>query len=172
MSLIVLIIEKKSIKKSIKGIFTLFIFMLTWVPINVICLFKRNQQWDQTEHSRSIDIDSLNENFKNQTKSLGGQSTIELRNDLSYVYQNGKTEGQNGVCVRYSKTTSSGQELQSFPAFSFGPEYKKNIDYKPAGQKDYSVFYKDKKVSCDVVYQAQALNVCCFYYKGQDPRSN
>lgn len=116
-------------------------------------------------------LDSLNEEFKEQAKIIGGQSIIELRNDLSYVYQNGKENGLNGICVKYSKITSTGQQI-NFPTFSFGPEYKKNIDYKSVGDKDYSVFYKEKKISCDVVYKDQTLNICCLYYKGQDPRTN
>lgn len=59
-SIVVLMFGKKSIKKYIKGIVTLFIFLATWVPINIICLFKKNQVWDQIVHDRVINIENIN----------------------------------------------------------------------------------------------------------------
>ncbi len=58
-SLVVLKVQNKSIRKSLKGVFTLFIFMLTWIPINIICLFKKEHIWEQIEHSRELKIDTL-----------------------------------------------------------------------------------------------------------------
>lgn len=58
-SLVVLKMQRKSIRKSLKGIFTLFIFMLTWIPINILCLFKKEHVWEQIEHNRTVDIETL-----------------------------------------------------------------------------------------------------------------
>ena len=58
-SLFVVIFEKKKIKDTIKGILTLSIFMLTWVPINIVCLFKKNYNWSPIVHNRVVNIDSI-----------------------------------------------------------------------------------------------------------------
>lgn len=58
-SLILLKMENRSIRKSLKGIFTLFIFMLTWIPISIISLFKKEHVWEQIEHNRAVKIETL-----------------------------------------------------------------------------------------------------------------
>ena len=58
-SLFVVIIEKKKIKDTIKGVFTLSFFMLTWIPINIICLFKKNYEWEPIKHHRTVEIESI-----------------------------------------------------------------------------------------------------------------
>lgn len=58
-SLFAVLFEKKKVTDSIKGIFTLSIFMLTWVPINIICMFKKNYRWTPIEHKRLVNIDSI-----------------------------------------------------------------------------------------------------------------
>ena len=55
-----LIIEKRSIKKMLKGIITYPIFMASWSLINFVCLFKRNTKWDKIEHVRNVDINEIN----------------------------------------------------------------------------------------------------------------
>lgn len=59
LSLIVLKVEGKSIRKSYKGILTLYFFMLTWIPISILCLFKKDHVWEHIEHNRVINIDSV-----------------------------------------------------------------------------------------------------------------
>lgn len=63
-SAFVLIMEKKNVIKTFKGVITLAIFMLTWVPINIMCMFKKDQRWEQIEHSRNINIESMIDNEK------------------------------------------------------------------------------------------------------------
>ncbi len=58
-TLFVVLVEKKKIKNTFKGILTLSIFMLTWIPINIVCLVKREQVWEPIEHKRTIDIDTI-----------------------------------------------------------------------------------------------------------------
>lgn len=43
-----------SIKDNIWGIFTFDIFLLSWLPVNFICLFKRNCKWDPIIHNRNV----------------------------------------------------------------------------------------------------------------------
>lgn len=59
LALFVVIMEKKAIRRTIKGILTLSIFMLTWVPINIMCLIKRDYIWEPIEHNRTVDIESI-----------------------------------------------------------------------------------------------------------------
>ena len=58
-SLFVVLVEKKRVKKTFKGILTLSIFMLTWIPINIICLIKRDYVWEPIEHHRTVEIESI-----------------------------------------------------------------------------------------------------------------
>ncbi|MEG1705248.1 MAG: glycosyltransferase family 2 protein [Clostridia bacterium] len=59
LSILVLRLQNKSIKKSLKGVFTLAIFMLSWVPINMICLYKKDHKWEQIEHKSDVNIEEL-----------------------------------------------------------------------------------------------------------------
>jgi cellulose synthase/poly-beta-1,6-N-acetylglucosamine synthase-like glycosyltransferase len=60
-AVITLFVEKRSIKKMIKGILTYPIFMATWSLINFVCIFriKRNVKWDKIEHNKNISIDEI-----------------------------------------------------------------------------------------------------------------
>ena len=53
-ALVTLIVEKRSIKKMIKGIITYPIFMASWSVINFVSLFKRNIKWDKIEHGKNV----------------------------------------------------------------------------------------------------------------------
>ena len=52
-------LNKKHIRHYIKGIITLPIFIISWIPINVIACFKRQGKWDKIEHTRNISIDKM-----------------------------------------------------------------------------------------------------------------
>lgn len=58
-SLFVVVAEKKKVKNTFKGMLTLSIFMLTWIPINIICLIKKNYVWEPIEHHRTVEIESI-----------------------------------------------------------------------------------------------------------------
>lgn len=58
-SLFVVLVEKIKLKNAIKGIFTLSIFILTWIPINIVCLIKRDLVWEPIEHHRTVEIESM-----------------------------------------------------------------------------------------------------------------
>ena len=56
---LVVMLEKKGFAKTFKGIFTLAIFMVSWIPINIICMVKRDCKWEPIKHDRVVDIDSI-----------------------------------------------------------------------------------------------------------------
>lgn len=58
-SLLVVIFDKKKLKNIFKGMFTLSIFMLTWVPINIVCIIKKDFYWEPIKHIRKLDINSV-----------------------------------------------------------------------------------------------------------------
>ena len=56
LGLSMMFLEKKPIKKMIKGLITYPIFLFTWLLINAKCLVKRQTVWEKIEHVRSIKI--------------------------------------------------------------------------------------------------------------------
>lgn len=67
-SLLVIILEKKGFKRTFKGVFTLTIFMLSWIPINIVCMVKKDFKWEQIKHTRIVDIDSFMKEDKKKIK--------------------------------------------------------------------------------------------------------
>ena len=59
LSIITLKLTNKNILKNIKGILTFPIFIFTWIPINVIALFKKKCNWKQIKHTKCINIDDM-----------------------------------------------------------------------------------------------------------------
>jgi len=47
----------KKIKDNIGGILLFDVFLITWIPINFICLFMKKCNWDSISHNRNINID-------------------------------------------------------------------------------------------------------------------
>jgi len=52
----VVIYNKKNVKEILSGILLFTFFMATWIPINAICLFKKNLTWEPIKHNRNMDI--------------------------------------------------------------------------------------------------------------------
>ena len=59
LSVIVMMIDKKKMTNVWKGVFTLSVFMLTWIPINILCMIKRDFIWEPIRHTRNIDINTI-----------------------------------------------------------------------------------------------------------------
>lgn len=55
----VIIVEDKKIFRVYLGILTMMFFMLTWIPINISCLFNRKEEWEPIEHTKDLDIESI-----------------------------------------------------------------------------------------------------------------
>ena len=55
----VVILNKKKLKKYISGILLFPVFMITWLPINIVILFQKNVKWQHIPHSKDITIDEI-----------------------------------------------------------------------------------------------------------------
>ncbi len=58
-SIFVVVYNKKSVKKTMSGIIMFGVFMLTWIPINFLILFKKDMTWEPIKHERNMDIDQI-----------------------------------------------------------------------------------------------------------------
>ncbi|MGI5893401.1 MAG: glycosyltransferase family 2 protein [Candidatus Merdivicinus sp.] len=58
-SLITLILEKKWNWKLWKAALHYWVFVMSWIPINLVCLFKRTTVWDEIKHTRAIAMSEL-----------------------------------------------------------------------------------------------------------------
>ena len=58
-TLFVTVYNKKSISGMLPALILFTIFMLTWMPINVVCLFKKNVKWNHIGHNKSVSIDDI-----------------------------------------------------------------------------------------------------------------
>lgn len=61
LNIFIVIYNKKSVKKIMSGILLFTLFMITWLPINFVCLFKKDLTWEPIKHNRNIDIDDMKE---------------------------------------------------------------------------------------------------------------
>lgn len=60
-------LSKKNIIPYLKGIATLPIFILSWIPINILAIFSQRKQnkWEKIEHTKDVTIDKMLEaNYK------------------------------------------------------------------------------------------------------------
>ena len=57
--IITLIILKKKIRGLWKGILLFPLFIFSWLPINLICIFKQNIEWEEIKHNRSIKLEEI-----------------------------------------------------------------------------------------------------------------
>ena len=58
-TLFVTVYNKKSVTAMVPSLILFTIFMLTWVPINVVSLFKKNIDWKHIGHTKSVNIDDI-----------------------------------------------------------------------------------------------------------------
>ena len=58
-SLFVTIYNKKSISGMLPSLILFTLFMLSWVPINIVCIFKKNIKWHHISHNKSVNIDDI-----------------------------------------------------------------------------------------------------------------
>lgn len=59
LNIFIVVYNKKNVKEIMSGILLFTVFMITWIPINFICLFKKDLVWEPIKHSRSMDIDEV-----------------------------------------------------------------------------------------------------------------
>ena len=58
-SLFVTIYNKKSVTAMASSLILFTLFMLTWLPINVVSIFKKNVDWKHIGHTKSVKIDDI-----------------------------------------------------------------------------------------------------------------
>ena len=58
-SLFVTIYNKKSIPGMIPSILLFTLFVVTWFPINIVSLIKKDVKWDHIGHNRNMNIDEV-----------------------------------------------------------------------------------------------------------------
>ena len=58
-NLFIVIYNKKNVKDVLSGILMFTFFILTWIPINFVCLFKKDVVWEPIKHNRSMNIDDI-----------------------------------------------------------------------------------------------------------------
>jgi len=51
--------NKKKVKDLFIGILLFPVFLLTWIPINIICLFKKKISWEPIIHNKNIKIENM-----------------------------------------------------------------------------------------------------------------
>ncbi len=50
----------KSVRNILGGVLLFTLFIATWIPINIICLFKKTETWEPIKHDRNdVDLDKL-----------------------------------------------------------------------------------------------------------------
>ena len=49
----------KSFKDNIGGILLFDLFVISWIPINFICIFIKSCSWDSIKHNRNVDIENV-----------------------------------------------------------------------------------------------------------------
>lgn len=59
LNMFVIIYYKRDIFEALHGIFLFSVFMITWIPINVICLFKKDLKWVPIEHNRKANMKTI-----------------------------------------------------------------------------------------------------------------
>lgn len=58
-SLAIVLLEKKAHRGIVKGILFYWVFIMSWLPINLMCLFRKHTTWDQIQHTRSLKLGQL-----------------------------------------------------------------------------------------------------------------
>lgn len=59
LNMFVIIYYKRDVYETLHGIFLFFVFLITWIPINAICLFKKDLKWVQIEHNKKADLNVI-----------------------------------------------------------------------------------------------------------------
>lgn len=50
---------RRNIFKSMHGILLFGVFVTTWIPINILCLFKKNVKWIPVKHTSKSNIKNI-----------------------------------------------------------------------------------------------------------------
>ena len=67
LSVYVIIAEHKSSLRLLRGVASYRLFIVSWIPINVLCLFKKCTTWDEIKHTRSVKLDEMGNSKRQPT---------------------------------------------------------------------------------------------------------
>ncbi len=59
LNIFVLMFYNRDIDDCLHGIFLFSVFLITWIPINAICLVKKDLTWVPIEHNKKVNIDAI-----------------------------------------------------------------------------------------------------------------
>ena len=51
--------NKQQVHKVLSSIFLFALFIATWIPINIICMIKKDITWKPILHTRNVDVKEL-----------------------------------------------------------------------------------------------------------------
>ena len=60
LAVLVVLIERKRVLPMMRGVLAYWAFIMSWIPINVVCLFKRDTSWKPIAHTRKVSLSELN----------------------------------------------------------------------------------------------------------------
>jgi cellulose synthase/poly-beta-1,6-N-acetylglucosamine synthase-like glycosyltransferase len=58
-TLLILGLERKFNPRIVKGMIAYWLFIISWIPINVLCFFKKYTVWDEIKHTRSVRLSEI-----------------------------------------------------------------------------------------------------------------
>ena len=64
------LLEKKLGRNVWRGILSYWFFIMSWIPINFICLFKRPATWEQIKHERSMRLQDISKSLVDFTMKI------------------------------------------------------------------------------------------------------
>ena len=59
-SIFVVQYNKRKSRDVISSIALFAVFILSWIPINIMCVFKKDMKWEAIKHNRSINASDMN----------------------------------------------------------------------------------------------------------------
>ena len=59
LAILVIVLERKPLLPMAKGVLGYWLFVMSWIPINVYCLFKPDLEWKAIRHTRSVKMEQL-----------------------------------------------------------------------------------------------------------------
>lgn len=61
MALFVTVVERKRVTPLLRGVLTYWLFIMSWIPINAYCLFRRTTEWKAIAHTRGVNLSQIRE---------------------------------------------------------------------------------------------------------------
>lgn len=59
LAMLVVLMERKPLLPMLRGVFGYWTFVASWVPINLVCLFRRTTEWKAIAHTRGVKLSQI-----------------------------------------------------------------------------------------------------------------